>query len=449
MISKLKNCAKINALIFRNSRKTVKMRNLKADVMMEHFSMRSLSVIALAAGALFAASCSEAQESLPGVLETVRANNPEILAVAKRVEAARSAKPQSYLPDKPVLTYERMYSPSGLGGLGGAQEKNFLLSQTIPFPTTLYWRGKMADGAGALAEQDFAAVVARVNAETKTAYARLFTTGKTLELFAENIAILQRLSKVAEMKYSIGHATKSDVLKAQVELSKMIALRILMEQEKIIASAKLNTLMNRPAQSTLVLAADYKPSALAGAATDYAAATLANPSVQAMQLSVEQSGRALKLAKAQYYPDIMLGYRKRSSDNADMNGTQDLMFGFSIPLWFSKQRSIVDEANAQKSAAGLDLQNAANTALYDMQEDFAKASALHSLLELYRTNILPQAQEALDTAETGYQSDRTDFMDLLDAQRTLLGLRLEYYQYLFEHESWLAKLEQTAGGSDL
>jgi len=406
-----------------------------------------LPVAAVLSVCLFAPSSGFAQEvfSLDRVQKTIRSDNPEILAAVERLNSARNSEPQSYLPDKPVLTYERMTAP-GMGGQGVSHENNLLLTQTIPFPSTLYWRGKVAAGSIAIAEQEYAAVVRRIAAEARTGYAQLFAAGKAIDLFAENIDIMRRLASIAETKYSIGHATKSDVLKAQVEVSKMISMRIALIQEKEIASARLNALMNRPARTPLAVADDYQPSELSQAATTYAASTLNyNPSVKAMRLSVEQGGRSLSLAKSDYYPDIMLGYRKRNSSDTDMDGTQDFMFGFSIPLWFSKQRSMVDAAQARKNAAELELQNVSNAALYETQEYFTKASAMRSLLELYKTAIIPQAEEALKTAESGYQSEKTGFMDLLDAQRTLLSFKLEYYRYLFEHERWIAELEKTAG----
>jgi len=383
--------------------------------------------------------------TLRQALETARRDNPEILAAAKRVQAAESARPQSYLPDKPMLTYESMYD----GGHGGAQEKNLLITQNIPFPSTLYWQAKNADADIEYARQDYRAAVLRVSAGVKTAYAALFCKSKVLGLIAENIDTLKRITAIAEAKYSVNHATRTDVLKAQTELAKTLALRIIAEQELGNASAKLNTLTGRAAQNDLNVAQDYVPPALAASATCYYSGTLENPQVLGMRSAVQRSSNGVELARAQYYPDIMLGYRKRSSDDAVMDGTHDFMFGLALPLWYSKQRSQLEQARTVKKAAGLDLESAADNELYAMREAFAKAAALGGLLELYSGNIIPQAQQSLEASETDYKSGGASFMDLLDAQRALKDFRMEYYDYLAQYAASTAELERISGGGGL
>ncbi|MDE2291172.1 MAG: TolC family protein, partial [Elusimicrobia bacterium] len=67
------------------------------------------------------------------------------------------------------------------------------------------------------------------------------------------------------------------------------------------------------------------------------------------------------------------------------------------------------------------------------------------LADAYRRSLVPQAEAALRVAETGYQAGDNGFLDLLDAQRSLLDDRLEYFQYLDGYEESLAELERASG----
>ena len=67
-------------------------------------------------------------------------------------------------------------------------------------------------------------------------------------------------------------------------------------------------------------------------------------------------------------------------------------------------------------------------------------------IRLYRQTLLPQARQALDAANTAYQAAQIDFLSFLDAQRTLLKLKIEEQQRaLRDYRQHLAQLEQAVG----
>jgi outer membrane protein TolC len=64
---------------------------------------------------------------------------------------------------------------------------------------------------------------------------------------------------------------------------------------------------------------------------------------------------------------------------------------------------------------------------------------------LYRTTVLPQAEESITAAQAGYRTGRTSFLDLIEADRALRGFQLAYWRALVERESRLAEVEQVVG----
>ena len=66
-------------------------------------------------------------------------------------------------------------------------------------------------------------------------------------------------------------------------------------------------------------------------------------------------------------------------------------------------------------------------------------------IELYRTSVLPPAEQSLKVTESSYRADREDFLNLLDSVRTLLDFRLEYYKYIAQYHQNLSTLEKISG----
>ena len=175
-----------------------------------------------------------------------------------------------------------------------------------------------------------------------------------------------------------------------------------------------------------------------------AAALSARPELRQAALALERSDGSLSLARSEYLPDMMLQYRRRSDP---MRGrTHDAILGFSLPLWFWKPAAMVQEAKDEKEMAQAELQAQRLSTQADAKSLWSRASTAMRLLEAYRTTLLPQAQESLKVAESAYQADKAGFLDLLDAERSLLNYQLEYYQYMAEYEQRLADLERIVGG---
>lgn len=382
--------------------------------------------------------------TLNQALDAARSGNPEIRVALKRWEAARKRVASEATPDKPRVDIERMYAPSGKTPLNGADEKAVSITQEFPFPSTLYLRGSRAAKAAEVSEQVYRAKVREVLARTRTAYAMLYLSFKSRMLLDENIELMRRFAKVAESKFTAGAVGGSDAMKAQVELTKMLNMGVAVDQERALASAMLNASMGRPAGENLGTPRDLAPGRLEKAYADLEAAAFARrPELRQAVLASELSGTSLSLAKSEFLPNIMVSYRSRKDPTRGR--TSDAVLGLSLPLWFWKPAAMVAEASAEKEMAAAELEAARLMTAADLRSTFVRVQTAQRLAESYKTSLLPQAESALAVAESGYQAGRSSFLDLLDAQRSLLNFKLEYYQYLADYEQRAAELERVIG----
>ena len=58
---------------------------------------------------------------------------------------------------------------------------------------------------------------------------------------------------------------------------------------------------------------------------------------------------------------------------------------------------------------------------------------------------MPQSDQTLQVARAAYQTDRLDFLALIDTQRVLLDVQLGYFRALVDREQALADLERAVG----
>ncbi|HOI42827.1 MAG TPA: TolC family protein, partial [Elusimicrobiales bacterium] len=255
-------------------------------------------------------------------------------------------------------------------------------------------------------------------------------------------------ARAAESRYAAGRGSQADALKAQVELSKGLNLLLTAGREKETAAARLNALRNRPPGDPVP---EPEEAEAETAPADHraleSAALAGNPYLKAMKARLEAYGSRLSLAKAGYAPDFMLGWRRRSADNAAMDGTWDVSLGLTIPLWAGRNRAETGEARAGRGMALAEYEAARNTLLLDLKAAAVRLDYYARLVELYGGSVLPQAEQALKASRAEYEAGQGSFLDLIDSGRTLVETRREYFEYRAGYSAWQARIKAMIGES--
>ena len=80
-----------------------------------------------------------------------------------------------------------------------------------------------------------------------------------------------------------------------------------------------------------------------------------------------------------------------------------------------------------------------------VQDAYVRVQAAAQRAELLRTSIVPQSEQTLEVSRVAYQTDRVDFLALIDNQRVLLDVQLAYYRAMSDLEQAFADLERAVG----
>ena len=383
---------------------------------------------------------------LPDLIQEALVRNPELVAARKQWEVATNRITQARSLDDPILSVQLWNVPQPFKATQ-ADNTIFGLSQNLPFPGKLALKGDVASRSAEMTEQVLRAKELELVARLKQAYYDLFLAQKAVQIHHEQVELLRQFVAIANAKFRGGMGSQADVLKAQVELSLLFQHLPVLEQRRKTAGAMLNTLLDRTPASPLGMAQEPAQQLLEQPVDDLHRLALHDrPELKAAELDVQRSEQSRALAQRQYYPDFNVAFQR--FQNYQANDGFGAYVAMSIPFAFwtkPKYDAGVQEAEAAVSVAQAQQHTLENLTRFQINDLLAKLRATDQVATLYRTTILPQAEQSLESARAGYRAGKGGFLDLIDTQRAWRGFQLEYFKALVDRQHRLAELEQVVG----
>lgn len=406
-----------------------------AKFLVDHLWAALFMIAALCCSLVFAG---EAPVRLGEVVQEALANNPDIKASLQRWESSKAVIPQvRTLPDPKVTTGYRDMA---------RQDVMYGLSQEIPFPGKLGLKGEVAARQSDRIEQDYLATQLAVIARLKEVFYDLHFIHDSIRILRQTMLLLKEFEQTATARYSVGQAAQQDVLRAQTEISRLLARLATLEQRRQSLHAGINRILNRLPSDPLGI-----PEEIRFTPMRYSLAELnelldqASPLLRGQQRTVEQGNQAIALAKREYYPDFELSGLGTRDPVMNVNGYQ-VMLNIKIPLYYAtKQREGVNEAVASRDAVFQDLHALRQELLARIKDDVAQAERAELLIKLLRDAIIPQSRLTLASAQASYAVGSVDFLTLLNSLLTLQENELEFHSEMVEHKKALARLEGIIG----
>jgi outer membrane protein TolC len=281
--------------------------------------------------------------------------------------------------------------------------------------------------------------------EVKETYYELCSAQQVLKIALDEAGVLMRLETAAQSVYASGQSGQQDVLKAQAETT-MLKPRILELEARINGlKSKLNVLLGRSADAPIEVAAPLGfPELDKDAATLRAIAEENSPEIEQAGASLARSKIERRLMGREYFPDYRLGAEYRTFRNEDPNMVM-FMVGMDIPVWRSKYRAEIREAERWVASSQAALEASRQQVGLDVQQAYFNVKSAREALGLYRNTLIPQAQSRFNASEAGYRGGTVSFLDLLESQRFLLNARVMAAMAESNLGMQLARLERALG----
>lgn len=389
---------------------------------------------------------------LKDLVELVLERNPEIKSMQRSFDMVRERIPQAKALPEPMFEAGYMGNivpipPFDIQKGDPSSSRMLSFTQEIPFPGKRSLKGKMALMDSEAEWWAYEQTRLNVVAELKDAYFELSFLAKAIEVVTKNKDLVEKFAKIAEARYAVGRGIQQDVLKAQVEVSKLTDQLTVLAQRKQVAQARINSLLYRDPEYSLGAPEEVKPQDVPYNLAELKGLALANyPALKAQRRRIDREQYSIELAEKEFYPDfsVRFSYQNRPLI-PEMYGVS---VGVRIPLYFwQKQRPAVAEAAASKAVEQNRLENINTLLFFKIKDRYLAATTAQRLVSLYGTTIVPQSSLSLESAIAGYEVGRVDFLTLLDNVVTLLNYELSYYEQLSNVERAVAALEPLVGVS--
>jgi outer membrane protein TolC len=420
--------------------------------------MRSVRLIALASFTFLtasnarAASGDEAELARSARLETIlrvaQEKNRDLAESEARTrasEARSQAAPR--LPDLEAK-YEQWGVPLARPyALNEANTLMFGVRQTFPAWGTLDARGRAAaEDAGSAADslrarrQDIAAQVHRT-------YAIYYRSDQELRLHLEHAGLTSRIVELAKLNQRTGHGTVQDILRLELELTRVHTDVARIEREQRSSRALLNALMNRAADAPLGPPEDLTVAPAKDVTSLERSVDANRPEIDAATRAVRRSEALVDAARrSARYPQLMVGldywYMPMFPDFQHAYGA---MVAINLPWLSARHRDEEREAEQTAVAERRALESAQVAVRYELRDAAARVDSAKQSFTIIDQDLLAQARKSLEAAQAEYASGRGDAATILDALRSYLQVRIERVRALAELASSQADLERAAG----
>ncbi len=368
------------------------------------------------------------------LIEEAKANNPEIQAIRSSFESAQAR----------ISGFRHLKDPLIAAEFAGDM-RMYSITQQFPFPTKIFSISKFLSTEAEQYESSLVGKTQEIVAEVKKAYAQLFLLSKEIETVEKSIAFLTQLFRVTLQNYAIGDVAQTDVLRAQIALAKSEEELLTLIDEKQIAEARLNLLLNRPIDAIpdILFSLEIPLVAIELDSLYYLARTN-HPVLRMYNIMVKKASLMVSIAKQKYFPDFTI---KFTQEEMDHNFTeQRYMIGLTIPLWFwGKQTEVVKEMNAQLKVSVSQYRSAENKVILSVKESKINVDKNLRIMELYKKSIIPQTEANLKSAFVAYEARQIDFLSLLESERMQIQAELDYYKAQTRLFKAIADLEKAFG----
>jgi outer membrane protein TolC len=355
---------------------------------------------------------------LLSLIQEAMARNPDLGQAKALVDADRERIPQAKALPDPTLSLG-IQNDSFKKIEVGQMETSFyqvMVTQPLPWPGKRALRGEVANLGAQATEVAVSRTRLSVEADVRRAYTGLLLVRSQIKLLEDQALFLQQAEATAKSRYEVGKGSQADLLRAQLERTRLDQTRARLKSEERIAQGQINRLRNAPTgqpiptQRTLEQLPDPQP-----VAPDFQAkAEAESPELRSAKLGIQQAQRNLDLAKLDRHPDFSVSAGVMPRGGLEPMWTASI--GITLPLWQkNKQKRAVAEQEYRQTASGFAVEQVRCLLEQRIQERNSDLEAALQVIQLYRGGLLIQSESTFRATLAQYTVGQLPFLSVLEA----------------------------------
>lgn len=391
----------------------------------------------LLAGPCLAAVSSGSTLTLDQALKTAFAGNPELAAAQWEIGIAEGDRQQAGLVPNPEVSWEAEDTRSE------SRTTTVMLSQSIELGGKRGARIDVASRAQDAAGIELERRSNALRADVIQAFSSAQTTQHRLQLSRQSLELAEQGLRVAQGRIQAGKSSPVEGTRAQVQLSEVRLELSRAERDQANAYQQLAQVMG--ASLPTLVSVQTAPQGMPSLPPPTRLLERLNetPELRLAKLQIDQREASLGLEKAQRIPDLTVSVGSQYSET-ERERVNVVGLSMPIPLFNRNQGNVL--AAARRADQARDLRNATELRLRtEIQTTLAQWQTANSEVKAFNQTILPAAQSAVDSATRGFEMGKFGFLDVLDAQRTLISARTQYIQAVAEATDARVRIERIFG----
>lgn len=393
-------------------------------------------------------------ETLQDLINTAIEVSPKIKMLEMKKQAASNRVEQnSNLPD-PMLTLGFANLP--VNSFSFTQEpmtgKIVGLSQAFPFPGKLSEQADVNRKDVDIIEQEILDAKNEIRKNVFKNYNELLYIRKAIAIADSSKSLLNNIAGVVRTKYSVSTASQQNLLKVELEITNIKEKIEDLKSKENSQLSILNALLLRSEDSPI--ATDEYPEtnfrsftveALIDSAIKY------RPFLAGIKEAKQREELKKSLAEYDFYPNFNLALQYSFRDKIERTNTPlddffSVIVGISLPLNYGgKVSSKVEETESMQMFYDEQFKMSLQILRSSFGSSIAKLNSLKERIKLIEEGSLIQANENLKTTLTSYQVGQVDFLNVIDAQNSLLKIENDLYRLKTDYLNEIAELEFLTG----
>ena len=375
--------------------------------------------------------------SLEVALGLAMAANPEISVALREQEATEGARIQAGVRHNPYISSEIQDTRSD------TQQITLQFNQEIELGNKRESRLALADILHTKATAELDALKATIHANTVNAFYEVLVAQERLALSKSSFEVANAAVNAATKRVNAGKSSPVEETKSNIAASS-VKIELNQSNSQLNSARKrLSALCGNPFLVFEQAYGDVENIPLVPSLENLLALLENAPAIEIANLEVSARGGSTKLARSQSTPNITISAGIVHNQELGLN---QAIVGLSAPIpVFDRNQGNVQEAvslqyKAQDELIALKTQLATKLAGEHERLSVARLSAIS-----LREEILPGAQNAFEAANKGFNAGKFNFLDVLDAQRTLFQAKSQYIQVLLDAHQAIAEIESILG----
>ena len=371
--------------------------------------------------------------------------NPNVEATRQAWRAALAEHPQARSLEDTMASYSLAPLSVRSDVVRFGQVVRF--EQRFPTPGQLRFAGEVALAEAEAMRGSYEAVRLALALMASSLFDEYYRVTRVLMLNDEHRELIEDIKAAALVQYEAGRVAQQDVLQAEVELAHIIHQRVMLESERKVIVAQINGLLHqRPELELPAPPARITPPSIQVLGTEILQQEgLDNrPELHAARSQLQAAESAVALAKRDYSPAIGL-MGEYNSMWAETEHRWMAGVSLNLPLQIRSRKGAIEEADALAGQAAAWLSSKRDEVRVEVDQARQRVLEAQHVVHLYQERLLPAARAQIDAAEFGYETGRTDFQALIDAERSVRTLEIQYEDAIATLGQRTAELDRARG----